>query len=111
MNHNQEHIDPLLERVEEYCRTSYELMRLRLAGKISEVLSMIIFHFLLVVVFSFFIISLNIAAGFWLGNLLQDLPLGFLLVAGFYAIVFFILFLCPGFRKKIYQSVLNNILA
>ncbi len=56
MKDNQELIDPLFERVEEYSRTSYELMRLKLVSKISKVLSMMIVHFLLVVIFSFFII-------------------------------------------------------
>lgn len=110
MKDNQEMIDPLFERVEEYSRTSFELMRLKLINKVSEVLSMMIVHFLLIVVFSFFIISLNIAAGFWLGGILQNIPLGFLLVAGFYALVFIILFSLPSLRRKVYQNVLSNIL-
>jgi hypothetical protein len=55
----------------------------------------------------FILMFLGIAAAFWLGDLLHSVGLGFLLVAGFYALVVLVLFLS---RKKMFYPFVKNLI-
>lgn len=92
-------IEPLFEKVEQYSKTSIELLKLKAIDKISTVASSIISQLFLVIVFSLFIIVLSIASAFYFGDLLGEVYYGFLVVAGFYGTVGIILVLMQAFIK------------
>ena len=86
-------IDPLLEKVEAYGKTTFELLKYKTLDKTAEVSSTLISRIILIVTISFFVMALNIAAALWIGDMLGKAYYGFLIVAGFYAIVSVILLL------------------
>jgi len=105
-------IEPLLERAEEYGRTSYELFRLRTIGKISEAVSTVASRGLVIFVISMFIILGNIGAALWLGDILGKSYYGFFCVAGFYAIVGGILYFWMHnyIKRRVSDSIISQML-
>jgi hypothetical protein len=101
-------LEPLLEKVEAYSRTSFELMRLKALDKTTEVASTLISKILVVVVFLFFAFSLNIAFALWMGDLLGKNYYGFLLAALVDGIFVLILSLIhPLIKARLNDSLLN----
>jgi hypothetical protein len=85
-------IEPLFERVEEYGKTSLELIKLKALNKTTEVLSTGVSRGLVIIVLFIFINFASIGAALWLGGLLGKLYYGFFCVAGFYGIIGIVLF-------------------
>ncbi|HTA61925.1 MAG TPA: hypothetical protein VK835_05695 [Bacteroidia bacterium] len=100
-------IEPLFERVEEYGKTSLELIKLKTVDKATDVASTFISRGVMMPVFLMCAVLINIGVALWLGDLLGKLYNGFFIVAGFYAIVGLILYF---FREQIKKSVSNLII-
>ena len=97
-------IEPLLEKVEAYGKTSFELLKLKALAKTADVSSSLISRMLFILFLSFFLLTLNIAAALWIGDLLGKNYYGFLIVAGFYALASVILLIVHAALK----TRLNN---
>ena len=97
-------IEPLLEKVEAYGKTSFELFKLKALAKTADVSSSLISRMLFILFLSFFLLTLNIAAALWIGDLLGKNYYGFLIVAGFYALASVILLIVHAALK----TRLNN---
>lgn len=97
-------IETLLVRVEDYSKTSIEIMKLKFVDKTADFSSKLISRMFLIIVLSFFVLILNIGIAFWLGELLGKIYYGFLAVAGFYAFVALIL----AFTHSVLTSRLKN---
>ena len=100
-------IEPLLERVEEYGRSSVELIKLKSIDKTADISSTLASRLILMIVIVFCVIALNIAAALWLGELLGKNYYGFLVVGGFYAVVSVVL-LCihPLIKTRVNNSII-----
>ena len=100
-------IEPLLERVEEYGRSSVELIKLKSIDKTADISSTLASRLILMIVIVFCVIALNIAAALWLGELLGKNYYGFLVVGGFYAVVSIVL-LCihPLIKTRVNNSII-----
>lgn len=104
-------IEPLLERVEQYSKTSFELLKLQSLDKTAAVTSVLISRLLLTIMLAFFAFSLNIAVALWLGDLLGKSYYGFLLVASFYALIAGVLYLThPLIKTRINNSIIKQML-
>lgn len=104
-------IEPLIERVEEYTKISLELIKLKSLDKTCEITSTLISRLLLVVILSLFMLSLTVAAGFWLGDLFGKNYYGFAAVALFYGfIAVLIYFIHPLIKARINNSIIKLIL-
>ncbi len=104
-------IEPLLERVEEYSKTSLELLKLKCLDKTADVTSTLISHLLSIMVFSLFALTLNIAIALWLGDLLGKNYYGFLIVASFYGLIGIILFFIhPLIKTRVNNSIITKML-
>jgi hypothetical protein len=103
-------IEPLFERVEEYGKTSYELVKLQALEKTSEVLSTFISRIIAAFIFYLFIILLNFGLALWLGDIIGKSYYGFLIVAGFYGLVGLILyfFAHPFMKKRFKNSIISQ---
>lgn len=99
-------LKPLLLKAEAYGKTSFELLKLKSIDKTAEVTSKVISRLFLWVVLFLAIISLTVAVALWFGELTGKNYLGFLIVAGFYALIGSILFLL----QRAIQASLNNTL-
>ncbi|MGQ0826779.1 MAG: hypothetical protein ACT4ON_00135 [Bacteroidota bacterium] len=105
-------IESLVERVEEYGRTSYELIRLKTIDKVSGTLSSVVSRLCAVIFLFIFIIIFHIALGLWLGELLGKGYYGFFCVAALDIIIWGILnFLMYNWvKKQISNSIISQLL-
>ncbi|MBK6834306.1 MAG: phage holin family protein [Bacteroidetes bacterium] len=107
MDASENLIEPLFDRVKEYGKTSVELIKLKAVDRSSDFLSKFIFQLVISIFLLLGILSLNIAAALWIGDLLGKTYFGFLSVTGFYVLLAIILLL---FRKKIKMNISNSII-
>jgi hypothetical protein len=104
-------IEPLLERTQEYSKTSFELLKLKSLDKTADLGSTLISRMLFIIVISIFSLTLNIALALWLGDVLGRNYFGFLVVASFYGVVGIGLLLAhPSIKKRISNSIIVQIL-
>ena len=101
-------IEPLLERAEQYGKTSFEILKLKALDKTADITSTVVSRLLLILVLSLFVITLNIALALWLGELLGKNYYGFLIVAGCHSIAAIILLLVHPFIKSRVSNVFIN---
>lgn len=99
----------LFQTTERYGKSSYELAKLKALDKTADITSSLGSRFLFVLALSFFILVTSFALALWLGDLLGKAYLGFMIVAGFYAVVTLLLFfLQPVIKKSISNSVIRK---
>ena len=104
-------IEPLLERVEEYGKTSFELIKLKSLDKTADVASALISRLLLAIVILFFALTLSIAIALWFGDLLGKNYYGFLVVSSFYGLAGIILFFIhPFIKSRVNNSIIKKML-
>lgn len=102
-------IEPLIERVEQYGKTSIELLKLKSLNKTSDILSTLLSRLFLIIVILLFALTLNTAIAFWLGELLGKNYYGFLVVAAFYGLVgMLLLIIHPSIKSKINDSIITQ---
>ena len=98
-------IENLIEKGEQYGKTTLELLKLKTLDKSADVISNLV-SWLIVVIFAvLFFLILNIGIALWIGELLGKTYYGFFVVAGFYALLALIFGI---FRKQIVKNPVNN---
>ncbi len=80
-------IETLLERVTELVKTSLELYKLKTVEKTAEVISTVVPRAIVFIVFSSFMLFLNLGLALWLGQVIGHTFYGFFVVAAFYAVI------------------------
>ena len=104
-------LEPLIERVEQYSKTTAELYALKSVDKLADVLSTLVSRLLLVLALSFFTLAINIAAALYIGYKLGATYIGFLIVAAFYAILSGIFALLhSSIKTKISSAIITQLL-
>jgi hypothetical protein len=102
-------IEPLLERVQEYGKTSFELLKLKSLDKTADIIATLVSRSLLTIVLSLCLLTLNIAISLWLGDVLGKNYFGFLVVASFYGLTGLILFFVhPVIKARINNSIITQ---
>jgi ABC-type multidrug transport system permease subunit len=86
MEENQNAIESLFERAVEYGKTSFELAKLKIIDKITDLVSSLVPNSVVFILIMVFIVFLNLGLAFWLGEILGKTYYGFFIVAGFYGI-------------------------
>jgi fatty acid desaturase len=77
-------LDPLLEKAEDFGKTSLELLKLKAVDKASDIVSTLIPIMIVVVFTIIFVLFVNLGIAFWLGAMWNSVYLGFFAVAAFY---------------------------
>jgi len=105
-------LEPLLERAEDFGKTSLELLKLKAIDKTSDIVSSLIPQSVVLVFVFVFILFLNLGIAFWLGELWGSVAIGYLAVAAFYAICAIIIhfFLHDKIKERIRNSVIKQLL-
>jgi len=105
-------MEPLLERVEIYGKTSYELVRLKAFAKTASIASVLASRVIITSVLLLAVISLSIGASLWLGELTGKWHYGFFCIAGFYCIIGAVLyfFMRRWIRERIANSIITRLL-
>jgi len=108
MAENVNTIESLLERVEDYGKTSFELVKLKALDKTSDVLSSFVPHSVVVCFIAAFLLFSNLGLAFWLGEIFGKIYYGFFVVSAFYGVTGLIMhFFMHKWMKRI---VCNNII-
>jgi hypothetical protein len=105
-------IDALIEKGEQYGKTTIELLKLKTLDKSANVASDLV-SWLIVVIFAvLFFLILNIGVALWLGELLGKSYYGFFAVSGFYALlaIVFYLFRKPLIKNPVNDSIITQVL-
>ncbi|PKP41430.1 MAG: hypothetical protein CVT93_08400 [Bacteroidetes bacterium HGW-Bacteroidetes-10] len=105
MEDNVKLIEKLLERVVEYSKTSFELLKLKALEKTSDVASTLALHSVAFVLIASFMLFLNLGLAYWLGELTGKLYYGFFLIGGFYLLTVIVMFL---FMRRWIKEVVTN---
>jgi phosphoglycerol transferase MdoB-like AlkP superfamily enzyme len=86
-------IETLLEKAEQYTRTSIELAKLQAIDKGADIVSSAVAGVAITVVVGTFLMLLNIGIAFWIGEMLGAIYYGFFAVGAFYLLVALMLYL------------------
>lgn len=98
-------IEALIEKGEQYGKTTIELLKLKTLDKSADVASNLVSWLVVFIFAGLFFFSLNIGAALWIGHLLGESYYGFFVVAGFYAVLTLVFTL---FRKQLIKKPVNN---
>ena len=109
---NAKLIESLLERVTDYGKTTYELVKLKALDKTTDGVSSFIPHSIVLVLIAIFMLFANLGLALWLGEILGKPFYGFLVVATFYGIVGMIihLFMHKWLKKLVSNYIIKNVL-
>lgn len=107
MENIAENIELLYQKVEKYSKTSFELLQLSTINKTSDILSSLAVVIALSILLAMFTLFMNIGISLYLGALLHNYVLGFMIVAICYFIIGIILFF---FRKSLIKTPIENLI-
>lgn len=100
-------IEKLYEKAENYTKTSIELVKLQAIDKTSEIISSLAVVISIAFIVAIFTLFLNVGVAIWIGDALDNMALGFLIVSGFYAVVGLIIFVG---RKSLIRVPIDNLI-
>jgi hypothetical protein len=111
MEDNAKLIESLLERATEYGKTSFELAKLKALDKTSDVVSSVVTHIIVYVIFASFMLFISLGSAFWLGEVLGATSLGFFAIAAFYGIVAIVIYLfIPKLKKRMCNYIIKQVI-
>ena len=99
-------IETLYQKAKEYTETSIELLRLNAIDKTADVVSSLFARLALIMLVAMFTLFINIALSIFIGKLLNEMYLGFLIVSGFYLILAVVVFY---FNDKLLKIPITNL--
>ena len=97
----------ILNHASDYAETFYKLSLVRLTKKVSDVASVVVNSVLIFFISLCILLFISFAGAWWLGDVTNSRALGFLLIAGFYLLIVFVLILM---RKKVISPFIRNTL-
>jgi hypothetical protein len=111
MENNTKLFETLLERATDYGKTSLELTKLKALEKTADVISSFIPHSVVFVLFSSFMLFINLGIAFWLGEILGNIYFGFFVVAAFYGVTALVIFffMHKWLKKHIYEYFIKQL--
>ncbi len=101
MEENSPLFGALLEKLENFSKTSIDLFKLKAIDKLSAILSSTIYILLIGLLAFVFILFLNLAMAFWISDLLGKAYAGFFIISGFYLLLVLVVVI---FNKKIIKA-------
>jgi hypothetical protein len=110
MEDNAKLFETLLERATDYGKTSLELAKLKTLEKTSDVISTVIPHSIVFIMFASFMLFINLGLAFWIGEFLGNTFFGFFVIAAFYCLaglaVHFLM--QKRLKKRIYEYFIKQ---
>lgn len=112
MKNETNFFEPIIERAQNYGKTSYELLKLKAVDKTADISSSFVSRAIAISAIILFTVFLSIGVALWLGERLGKLYYGFFYVAGFYAIVSCILYFVmhKWMKKRTGDAIVRKIL-
>ena len=108
---SKEVLESLFNRTTDYIETGLNLVKLKAVKKTSEIVSNVVSKIVLCIIFTFFILMVNIGIGLWLGEILHKNYYGFFALAGIYLIIGLIFFAgrSTWLRTPIANSIIKTV--
>lgn len=105
-------IESLIEKGEQYGKTTLELLKLKTLDKSADVVSNLVSWWIVLIFAVLFFLILNIGVALWLGELLGKSYYGFFIVSGFYALlaIVFAVFRKQLIKKPVNESIITQVL-
>ncbi|MFT5754559.1 MAG: hypothetical protein ACI924_001796 [Flavobacterium sp.] len=97
----------LYQKTKEYTETSIELFRLNAIDRTADVVSSLFARLVLILIVAMFTLFINIALSLYVGKILGEMYLGFLIVSGVYLLLSIIIFY---FNNKLLKIPLTNLI-
>lgn len=109
---NEKLIESLLERVTDYGKTTYELVKLKALDKTTDAVSSFIPHSIVLILIAIFMLFANLGLALWLGEFIGKIFYGFLVVAAFYGIIGIIIhfFMHKWIKKLVSNYIIKQLL-
>jgi len=108
MENNIELVEILIEKTNDYVKSSLELFKLKVLRSLSDSISTFLPNILVVFVLAVFFLFFDLAMAFWIGDLLDKVYLGFFIVTAFYGLKVIIIYYF--FRKRLKRYISNCII-
>lgn len=105
-------IESLIERITEYGKTNYKIVKLQLIDKVSDILSSLIPMVVIFILIGSFLVFINVGLALWLGEILGRTYYGFLAVGAFYGLItiIFYLFMNKWIKRVFYDFFVRKII-
>lgn len=100
-------IEKLYDKAEQYSKTSIDLIKLNAIDKTSDLISSLAVVIAISLIVAMFTLFINIGISLYIGKLLHDYYLGFMIVSVFYIVVAIVVFI---YRKRLIKIPLDNII-
>jgi hypothetical protein len=113
MEEKEDHLlESLLEKGEEYSKTTLNLLKLKALDKSVEMASHILFHAVITLILFMFLLMITIGVAIWVGEITGKSWFGFFAVAGFYGISAVVIYLFMGswIRKVAGNFIITHML-
>lgn len=105
MTDNATHIATLIERAEDYSKTTFELFKLHAIDKSADVVSSLVSRLAILMAVALSILIISIGIALWIGKLLGSAYYGFFIIGGFYALIAILLHV---FRHQWIKTPMSN---
>jgi hypothetical protein len=105
-------LETLIQRAEDFSKTSIKLFKLKAIDKTSEIVSGLASWLVVIILIALFFMILNIGIALWIGEMLGKAYYGFFILAGFYAIMALIIqiFSNRWIKKPVRNSIISQLL-
>lgn len=112
MDSNATPIGKLVEKAEEFSKTTIELFKLNAIDKSADVVSSLVSRLVILMVVALLIITISIGIALWVGEVLGKSYYGFFVVGGMYTILALLLhsFRHQWIKKPVNNSIISQIL-
>lgn len=105
MENNASPVETLIEKIEDYSKTSFELYKCQAVAGAAGFLSNVASKLIISVIAVLFLILLSIGAALWMGELLNEPYYGFFVVSLFYLLIGLLVYL---FRNDWLKTPISN---
>ncbi|TRX61439.1 phage holin family protein [Fulvivirga sp. M361] len=105
-------LDNIVEHFIGLVESKIEIAKIEIKAELAQGISKGIVALLLIFFMALFFLFLNIAIALFIGHAVDNLGLGFLMVSGFYLVVFILLYLMKDFLKldTFFEDKLSDVL-
>jgi hypothetical protein len=112
MEEQENSIEKLFNKAEEYGKSGLELIKLKALDKSSDVVSSVIPHSVVLIIISSFLLFFNLGLALWLGEIFGKPFYGFFTVAAFYVVFGIVLhfFMHKWIKKIVSNYIINQML-
>lgn len=106
MDNTATNIELLYDKAKKYTETSLELLRLNAIDKTADVASSLMVRIAIAMVVAMFTLFINIGIGLFIGKMLGEYYLGFMIVSLFYLILAILIYV---FRDQLIKTPIANL--